>query len=145
MLLLHNVVIVEPIVSASGTGIYPTCAWKEVQSIILVWPTSWTPAVGGLIACVCVCVCAGVRAFVRSCVRACVYQGISVSADMSPYCSAHGEWLIMKLHVCTAVCRLHRPTTCKTRPAGQVRPATRFCPAREMFLNYNGNRPAACH
>ena len=26
-----------------------------------------------------------------------------------------------------------------------VRPATRFCPAREMFLNYNGNRPAACH
>ena len=36
-------------------------------------------------------------------------------------------------------------TTCKTRPAGRVRPATRFCPAREMFLNYNGNRPAACH
>ena len=28
-----------------------------------------------------------------------------------------------------------RPTMCKTRPAGQVRPATRFCPAREMFLN----------
>ena len=24
---------------------------------------------------------------------------------------------------------------CKTRPAGQVWPATRFCPAREMFLN----------
>ena len=38
-----------------------------------------------------------------------------------------------------------RPTTCKTRPAGRVRPATLFCPAREMFLNYNGNRPAACH
>ena len=38
-----------------------------------------------------------------------------------------------------------KPTTCKTRPAGRVRPATRFCPAREMFLNYNGNRPAACH
>ena len=36
-------------------------------------------------------------------------------------------------------------TTCKTRPAGRVRPATLFCPAREMFLNYNGNRPAACH
>ena len=32
-------------------------------------------------------------------------------------------------------------TMCKTRPAGRVRPATRFCPAREMFLNYNGNRP----
>ncbi len=29
--------------------------------------------------------------------------------------------------------------------AGQVRPATRFCPAREMFLSYNGNRPAASH
>ena len=41
--------------------------------------------------------------------------------------------------------RSHRATTCKTRPAGQVRPATRFCPAREMFLNYNGNRPAAFH
>ena len=26
-----------------------------------------------------------------------------VSADMSPYCSAHDEWLIMTLHVC----RLH--------------------------------------
>ena len=40
-----------------------------------------------------------------------------------------------------------RSTTCKTRPAGRVRPATRFCPARDvaMFLNYNGNRPAACH
>ena len=36
-------------------------------------------------------------------------------------------------------------TTCKTRPAGRVRPATRFCPAREMFLSYNGNRPAASH
>ena len=27
----------------------------------------------------------------------------------------------------------------------QPRPATRFCPARDMFLNYNGNRPAAWH
>ena len=40
---------------------------------ILVWPTSWTPDVGGLIVCVC------------------------PSEDMSPYCSAHDEWLIMKL------------------------------------------------
>ena len=31
--------------------------------------------------------------------------------------------------------RWYRATMCKTRPAGQVRPATRFCPAREMFLN----------
>ena len=29
--------------------------------------------------------------------------------------------------------------------AGRVRPATRFCPAREMFLSYNVNRPAASH
>ncbi len=36
-------------------------------------------------------------------------------------------------------------TMCKTRPAGQALPATLFCPAREMFLNYNVNRPAACH
>ena len=36
-------------------------------------------------------------------------------------------------------------TTCKTRPAGRVWPATRFCPAREMFLSYNGNRPTASH
>ena len=43
--------------------------------IILVWPTSRTPAVGGLIVCVWVC----------------------VSEDMSAYCSAHDEWLIMKL------------------------------------------------
>ena len=44
-------------------------------TFILVWPTSWISAVGGLIACVWVC----------------------VSEDMSPYCSAHDEWLIMKL------------------------------------------------
>ena len=36
-----------------------------------------------------------------------------------------------------------KPTMCKTRPAGQVRPETRCCPAREMFLNYNTNRLAA--
>ena len=46
-----------------------------LAEIILVWPTSWTPAVGGLFVSVWVC----------------------VSADMSPYCSAHDEWLIMKL------------------------------------------------
>ena len=43
--------------------------------LLLVWPTSWTPAVGGLFVCEWVC----------------------VSADMSPYCTAHDEWLIMKL------------------------------------------------
>ena len=33
-------------------------------------------------------------------------------------------------------------TTCKTRPAGRrVRSASRFCPAREMFLNYMRTGP----
>ena len=41
--------------------------------------------------CVCVCVC------VRGCVRACVRACVRVSEDMSPYCSEHDEWLIMKL------------------------------------------------
>ena len=41
--------------------------------------------------------------------------------------------------------RPHFDTTCKTRPAGRVRPVTRICPAREMSLNHNGNRPTACH
>ena len=31
------------------------------------------------------------------CVCVCIRVCISVSADMSPYCSAHDEWLIMKL------------------------------------------------
>ena len=51
-------------------------------------------------------------------------------------------------HVCLRACHDYiRPiaTTCNTRPAGRVRPATRFCPAREIFLSYNGNRPAASH
>ena len=48
-------------------------------------------------------------------------------------------------NVCPTCKRSFTPTTCKTRPAGRVRPATLFCPAREMFLNNNGNRPAACH
>ena len=43
--------------------------------MLLVWPTCRTPAVGGLIVCERVC----------------------VSEDMSPYCSAHDEWLTMKL------------------------------------------------
>ena len=64
------------------------------ETFILVLPTSCTPAVG-LIVCVCACV--------RACVRASgpvgrsVVQSVCVSKDMSPYCSAHDEWLIMKL------------------------------------------------
>ena len=33
----------------------------------------------------------------------CVSECICVSADMSPYCSAHDEWLIMKL---LQICRV---------------------------------------
>ena len=85
----------------------------HITVILLVWPTSWTPAVGGLIVCVCscvrACVCARVRvracacvcARARVCVCVCVCGGgflcVSVSADMSSYCSAHDESLIMKL------------------------------------------------
>ena len=47
--------------------------------VLLVWPTSWTPAVGGLFVC------------------ECVSEWVCVPADISPYCSAHDEWLIMKL------------------------------------------------
>ena len=65
-------------------------------TLILVWPTSWTASCTTLIVCVCVCV----RACVRACVRVCVCVGgggVCVSGDMSPYCSAHDEWLITKL------------------------------------------------
>ena len=78
---------------------------------MLVWPTSWTPAVGGLIVCVgacvrvCACVCVHMcvceHVCACACVRAhvcvCVIVLFSLSEDMSPYCSAHDEWLIMKL------------------------------------------------
>ena len=43
----------------------------------MVWPTSWIPAVGGLIVCEFVCP--------QTC------------QILSHYCSAHDEWLIMKL------------------------------------------------
>ena len=33
---------------------------KVTMSVLLVWPTSCTPAIGGLIVCVCVCVCESV-------------------------------------------------------------------------------------
>ena len=49
---------------------------------ILVWPTSWTPAVGGLM-CVCVCVC------VRACVRACVCVCVCVCESVCPKTCRH--------------------------------------------------------
>ena len=33
----------------------------------------------------------------RACMRACVRPCVCESEDMSPNCSAHDEWLIMKL------------------------------------------------
>ena len=51
------------------------CHLLQFHRVYTGMATSWTPAVGGLIVSVCVC----------------------VSADMSPYCPAHDEWLIMKL------------------------------------------------
>ena len=41
--------------------------------------------------CVCVCVC------VCACVHACVCLCVCVSGQYHQYCSAHDEWLIMKL------------------------------------------------
>ena len=43
-----------------------------------------------------------VRACVWACVGMCgrVWACVGVSEDMSPYCSAHDEWLIMKLCMC---------------------------------------------
>ena len=48
-------------------------------------------------ACVCVRVCACVCVRVCAFVCVCVSDSVCVSVDMSPYCSAHDEWLIMKL------------------------------------------------
>ena len=39
----------------------------------------------------CVCAC------MHACARAYVHESVCLSEDMSPYCSAHDEWLIMKL------------------------------------------------
>ena len=47
--------------------------------------------------CVCVCVCVCVRVRVRVRVHVRVRVRVCVSEDMLPYCSAHVEWLIMKL------------------------------------------------
>ena len=54
--------------------------YRIIIFIILVWPTSLDTSPWWFI---CVCVC------IRVCIR--------VSADMSPYCSVHDKWLIMKL------------------------------------------------
>ena len=54
-------------------------AFSENVILVGLWPTCRTPAVGGLIVC------------------EWVSLWVCVSEDMSPYCSAHDEWLIMKL------------------------------------------------
>ena len=75
-------------------------------------------------------------------------QTDSVSTDRTSFSNLPGAKTIKKTTNLTqnkSQTQRARATTCKTRPAGRVRLATRFCPVREMFLNYNGNRPAACH
>ena len=67
----------------------------------------------------------------------------TINNIMSSQCKL--MFLRIILHVHITCLGLFTSTMWKTRPAGRVWPATRFCPAREMFLNYNGNRPAACH
>ena len=72
------------------------CEWwvsLDIDLILLVWPTCWTASSSTLIVCVCVRVC--VRACVRVCVCVCVC--VCVSGQYHQYCSAHDEWLIMKL------------------------------------------------
>ena len=72
-----------------SNGLHSTHIDLFIKNIILVCPTCRTPAVGGLIVCECVC----------------------VSEDMSPYYSAHDEWLIMKL--CMYVGYHMMPTKCQ--------------------------------
>ena len=86
---------------------------------MLLYKCSCTYIIISYIMCVCVCVCV----WVGVCVCVCVARVICFHRN----------------------CYTCRSTTCKRRPAGRVRPATRFCPAREIVLNYNGNWPAACH
>ena len=72
------------------------------------------------------------------------FPSLSIHLHCLARLASHGEHLIRSLVEIFPNLILHHnlcliPTTCKTRPT------TRFCPAREMFLNYNTNRPAACH
>ena len=69
----------------------------KVNGILLVWPNSWTPAVGGLIVCVWVSVC--------------VCVSLSVRGHVAYYCSAHDEWMIMKCSaglICMYICGMER-------------------------------------
>ena len=60
-------------------GVQTSLSIIVIRKLILVWPTCRTPAVG------------------KVCVSECVSKSVCVSEDRSPYCSAHDEWLIMKL------------------------------------------------
>ena len=83
----HSSILQIVIICAVTGDLVNICSGRETQQIqnhsfILVWPTCRTPAVGGLIVCEWVCVCP----------KTCRHKN---------YCSAHDEWLIMKL--CTYV------------------------------------------
>ena len=74
---------------------------QHIPRMLLVWPTSWTPAV---CACVCVCVCVCVCACVRACVSLRVWRHVAILLD---------EWWIADYET-LHVCRVPRCQQCVT-------------------------------
>ena len=50
----------------------------------------------------------------------CVSECVSVSADMSPYCLAHDEWLIMKLCMYVGYHDVNNVPNCGGDPVTQL-------------------------
>ena len=83
----------RPTIKADGSFVVGVnCVLQTIgnELLILVWPTSWTPALGSLIVCECVCprTCRNIGRRMMNCQR---------SNPMNPLKSIYGEWLIMKL------------------------------------------------
>ena len=75
----------HPMIIISYTGMTASCSTLIVCACVCVR------------VCVCVCVCVWVCACVCVCVYACACACVCVSGQYHQYCSAHDEWLIMKL------------------------------------------------